>query len=68
MEAERGDRVPRGDSDQGWTLSWQSSLTEHGARVCGGAGGQGLALHVGVVRPRMTRQCGPITPVGKLRH
>lgn len=30
MEAERGDQVPGGGSDQGWT-PWQRNLTEPGA-------------------------------------
>ena len=64
---ERGSSA-QGHSDQGWTAPWQRSLTERGAGECRGAGGRALALCTGVVRPTMTRQCGPITLVGKLRH
>jgi len=68
MEAERGDRVPRGDSDPDWTSRWPRSLAERGAGEGRGAGGRGQAPGIGVVRPVMTRQYGSITQVGKLRH
>lgn len=68
MEAERGDRVPRGDSDQGWTPPWQRSLTECGTGECRGPGGRGLALRIGVAGSMMARRCNPLTQVGKLRQ